>query len=284
MKEAIWSVASSASRSMAPSIVRSAPTLKYFSYSEARTIARTSGSPPSASKASASSCMRSSAIALFPLRCMTTRAIEPSRLTSTHSPIGLSSEEWNAACDLDHSARDVSRLLGAQEGDRVCDVHGLAEALEHGALLEALVHGVVLRRCLAGLALDDAGCYRVGCDVVAPSLERRRSREPDEAGFGRRVAGLPESSERAGHRRHEDQPAPLVLHHVRPRFLRAVEGSGEVHAYVAIPELVGLVWDLCRVVQRRRVVDQDVEAPELLPDLLEDFTNLLAIGDVHLDG
>ena len=38
------------------------------------------------------------------------------------------------------------------------------------------------------------------------------------------------------------------------------------------------------MVERRRVVDQDVEAPELLPDLLEDFTNLLAIGDVHLDG
>ena len=87
MKSAIWSVASGASRSMPISEVRSAPTLKYFSYSEARIATRTDGSLPSSSKAAARSFMRSSAIELLPLRCITTRAIPPSRLTSTSSPI-----------------------------------------------------------------------------------------------------------------------------------------------------------------------------------------------------
>src|SRR5712691_9193578 len=146
MKVAIWSPASGALRSMVPSCVRSAPTLKYFSYSEPSTTTRTSGSSPSSVKAAPSSCIRSSAMALLPLRCMTTRAIAPSRLTSTHSPIGLGGEEWYAAGNLDHCAGDVARLLGTKKGDGVGDVHRLAEALEHCALLEALVHGIVLCR------------------------------------------------------------------------------------------------------------------------------------------
>src|SRR6184192_3416269 len=144
MKRAIWSTASGASRSTPASEVRSAPTLKYFSYSEARMTTRTEASSPTSLNAAASSCIRSSAIALLPLRCMTTRATAPSRLTSTSSPIaGLGREQRDAARDLDHRARDVAGLLGAQERDRAGDVLGLAEALENGPRLEALVHRVV---------------------------------------------------------------------------------------------------------------------------------------------
>src|ERR1700674_2133692 len=190
MTPAIWSTASGASRSMAPSIVRSAPTLKYFSYSDASTTTRTEGSSPSSVNAPANSCIRSSAIELLPLRCMTTRAVAPSRLTSTHSPIrqGSGGEERYAAGDLDDGAGDVAGLFRAQEGDRVGDVFRLAEALEHRSLLEALVHRVVFGRRLTGLALDDARRDRIGGDVVAPALEGSGFRQPDNGCLGRRVA------------------------------------------------------------------------------------------------
>src|SRR5260221_6311018 len=165
MKPPIWSSASGADRSMDPREVRSAPTLKYFSYADARTTPRTAGSSPSSPTAPASSSMRSSAIALLPLRCMTTRAIAPLRSTSTFSPTGSGREERDAAGDLDHRAGDVARLLGAEKRDGVGDVLGLAEALEHSPLLEALVHRVVGRGGLARLRLDDARRDGVGRDV-----------------------------------------------------------------------------------------------------------------------
>src|SRR5262245_1345200 len=99
--------------------------------------------------------MRSSAIALLPLRCMTTRAIPPSRRMSTSSSIDLRGEERDAACDLDHGAGDVARLLGAQERDRAGDVFRLAELLEDCARAKAVVHRVVGSRRLAGFRLDD---------------------------------------------------------------------------------------------------------------------------------
>src|SRR5881628_3325419 len=279
MNSAIWSVASGASRSMPIIEVRSAPTLKYFSYSDASTTTRTDGSLPSSSNAAASACIRSSAIALLPLRCMTTRATAPSRLTSTSSPIaGLGREQRDAARDLDHRARDVAGLLGAQERDRAGDVLGLAEALENGPRLEALVHRVVGGGSLARLGLDDARRDRVGRDVVPAALKRGRPGQADQAGLGRRVARLAETAKGAGDRGHEDQPAPLVLDHVRPYLFRAVEGAGEVDLHIAVPQLVGLVGDL------GRVVDQDVDLAELVLDLLEDLFDLVAVGDVHLDG
>src|SRR5919108_4697555 len=121
-------------------------------------MTRTAGSSPSCSKAAASSCIRSSAIALLPLRCMTTRAIAPSRSTSTLSPTCLGGEQRDAARHLDHRAGDVAGLLRAQKGDRVGDVLRLPESLEDGPCLEALVHRIVRGRRLPGLRSDDAGC------------------------------------------------------------------------------------------------------------------------------
>src|SRR5437879_2775739 len=269
---------------MPASDARSAPTLKYFSYSDASTTTRTEGSWPSSSKAAASSAMRSSAIELLPLRCITTRAIAPSRLTSTSSPIGLGREERYAAGDLDHSAGDVARFFGAQEGDRVRDVLRLSESLEDGARLESFVHRVVGGCGLAGLGLDDPRRDCVGCDVVPAALERRRLGQADQPRLGRRVAGLAEATERSRHRRHADQPAPPVLDHVWPDLPGAVEGACQVHLHVAVPQLVGLVGDLSGVVERGGVVDEDVDLAELVSDLLEDVADLVAVGHIHLNG
>src|ERR1700704_1286822 len=118
----IRSSASGASRSKLPIEVRSAPTEKYFSYSLARITTLTDGSAPSSWKAVESSSIRSPAIPLFPFRCMTTVAIPPSLLTSTHSPIASGREQGNAAGDLERDPGYVAGLVGAEEGDRIGDV------------------------------------------------------------------------------------------------------------------------------------------------------------------
>ena len=77
------------------------------------------------------------------------------------------------------------------------------------------------------------------------------------------------------------RPQPLA--HVRPDRLCAVEAAGEVDAQVALPQLRALVEELRRVVERARVVDQDVDGAELLDDTLHGRGDLLAVGDVALD-
>src|SRR6202171_4205854 len=187
MKAAIWSAASGELRAIVPSCVRSAPTLKYLGYSDASTTTRTSGSLPSSVNAAPSSSIRSAAMALRPLRCMTTVAIPPSRLTSTHSPIRFASgcEQRNAARHLDHRAGDIARLVRAEERDRVRDVLGLPEPLEHRAGPEALVQRVGLGSRLARFGFNDPRRDRVGGDVVPSALERGCLRQPDEGRLGR---------------------------------------------------------------------------------------------------
>ena len=46
---------------------------------------------------------------------------------------------------------------------------------------------------------------------------------------------------------------------MRPRRLRAVERTGEVHPQVALPQLRGLLVELRDVVERARVVHEDVD-------------------------
>src|ERR1700682_6708501 len=104
----------------------------------------------------------------------------PSRLTSTHSPMGSGGEQGYAAGDLDDRAGDVAGLVRAQESDRVRDVFRLSESLENRPRPEPVIHWVGLRRGLARLALDDAGGERVRGDVVPPALQRGRLRQPDQ--------------------------------------------------------------------------------------------------------
>src|SRR5205085_834525 len=55
------------------------------------------------------------------------------------------------------------------------------------------------------------------------------------------LSATPEAAERARHRRHVHDAAPAALLHVRPDGLRAVEGTRQVDAEVALPQLRILV-------------------------------------------
>ena len=63
--------------------------------------------------------------------------------------------------------------------------------------------------------------------------------------------------------------------------LRAVEAAGEVDAEVALPELRALVGELRDVVERARVVDENVDAGQLSDDALGKYQGIL--GHYHLD-
>ena len=71
---------------------------------------------------------------------------------------------------------------------------------------------------------------------------------------------------------------------MRPHRLGAVEGAGQVHAQVPLPELRLLVGKLADVVERAGVVHEDVDRAELVDDAAHGFLDLGAIGHVALDG
>ena len=103
---------------------------------------------------------------------------------------------------------------------------------------------------------------------------------PSRPGLRRRVRRLAEAAERSGDRGHVDDPAPPPLLHVRPDRLRAVERAGQVDAQVALPERRLLVGELADVVERARVVDEDVDRAELVDRARDRGGDLVAIGDV----
>ena len=78
------------------------------------------------------------------------------------------------------------------------------------------------------------------------------------------------------------RPPPPLLH-VRPHRLGAVEGAGQVHAQVALPELRHLVGKLADVVERAGVVDEDVHRAELVDDAPHGLFDLSPVGHVALD-
>ena len=67
---------------------------------------------------------------------------------------------------------------------------------------------------------------------------------------------------------------------MRPDGLRAVERAGQVDPEVALPEIQPLVAELPDVVERARVVDEDVDAAQLLDHTGDGGVDVFAIGDV----
>src|SRR5438477_440906 len=191
-------------------------------------------------------------------------------------------EQLDAAADVELDPRHVRGQVGAEEGDDVRDLLRLARAAEGGPLHYPLVHGRV--RHLERLRLDHARDDCVAGDPVPAALHRERLRQSEQPCLRRRVARLAEPAERAGDRRHVHDAAPAACLHVRPRRLGAVERSGEVHPQIALPQLARLLVELRDMVERARVVDEDVERPELVDGTTDRRVDLGSVGDVAADG
>src|SRR2546429_498443 len=91
------------------------------------------------------------------------------------------------------------------------------------------------------------------------------------AGEHRNVIALAMSSGSPGRR-------IAILLVIRP----FISGSPKFKASVAVPQVVRLVLDRCHVVERPGVIDEDVEAAELLDDLVDHGLDLFTVRDVHL--
>jgi len=68
-----------------------------------------------------------------------------------------------------------------------------------------------------------------------------------------------------------------------PNGLRAIEGAGEVHAQVALPELGRLLSELRRMVERAGVVHEDVDRAELFDRPSDGGVDLCALSHVAAD-
>src|SRR5581483_4392449 len=194
----------------------------------------------------------------------------------------LEDEQLDAARDVELDAGDVPGEVGAEECDRVRDVLRLAGALEDRPVRDPLVHRRV--RHVKRLGADDPGNDRVGGDPVAAALHRKRLRQSEKPGLRRRVRRLAEAAERARDGGHVDDAPEAALLHVRPDRLRTVEGTTQVDAEVALPECGVLIAELADVVERASVVDQDVDRAEFVDGARDRGCDLLAVGDVALDG
>src|SRR5215217_8928399 len=188
-----------------------------------------------------------------------------------------------AAVDLDDLAYQVVGPRRGQEQHRPCYLLGRTLAaywddgrhvLAHVGWGEAIVEG----------GGDDAGGHAVHQDVLRDELLGHRAGEGADAPLGRRVGRRAGPAAVAGgDGGHVDDPAaPLPLHHGQDR-LRAEVDRLQVHANDAVPEVLGHLREAAAFDQGPRVVDQDVEAPVAVLDLVRHPLDLTGVRHVAPD-
>ena len=134
-------------------------------------------------------------------------------------------------------------------------------------------------RALAVQALRHLGVQkpwrdRVDVDAEPADLARQRSREPDQRRFRRAVDREAAVSREADDRRDVDDAAAAVRHHVADHVLGQDDRREGVHANQALD--LRVVHERQRAVRPQRgVVDEPVDRPELLPQLLDEVRDLL---------
>src|SRR5829696_4407117 len=200
--------------------------------------------------------------------------------------LALDHRACGTAGDVDGLTADVRGLVGDEEGDNVGDVFHPAEAPQWDILGEPLLH--LLHRhtnsfggLLGHLGLDPAGCDRVDVDVEPPELQRERSGHRLQARLRRRVVKLsfiPQSDDRGGHY----DLAVLLLDHVLLNRLGAQKAALHVHVEHRVPVLFAHPEQQV-IPQEPRIVDQNVDPTEVVPNLLERRRDLLGVRYVAPD-
>ncbi len=182
-----------------------------------------------------------------------------------------------AAPDVEHLAGDRLRLVRAERDDDGGDVRRVER-------VEALLRRAHLERLL-GHARARVRREAVDGDAVALELLRDDDREAGDArlrGAVVRLADVAEDARRA--RGADDAPAHVLarlrlLAPVRGGVLRRREVALEVDGDDGVPLLLGHVHEH-PVAEDPGVVDEDVEAAELVDRLLDHATGAREVGDV----
>src|SRR3990170_3836462 len=168
--------------------------------------------------------------------------------------------EVHAAVDVDLGAGDVI-ALGHQEA---------AEALH------------LLRQVRHHLRRDEPGAHRVHGDVEPRQLLRRRLCETDHPRLGGGVVRLAQVAHLTDDGRHVYDAPAAALYHVRQRRVRAVEYAAQVGRDHLLPLLDTHPADGTVAVDAG-VVDQDVDAAELLDRGVDHALDVIRVGDSRLN-
>src|SRR5512139_163604 len=182
------------------------------------------------------------------------------------------------AVDSDHLPRDVRGGVGGEKECQFGDFPRLREPAERDLGEESLLDrlGQPRRHCRT----DEPGRDRVDRDVPRRELAGGRLREPDDPRLRRRVVRLPGVPHHPDDGTDVDHPAVPLLHHVagdrlgqqvRPLEVDADDG---VELLLRHPEQEIVPGD-------PRVVDQDVDFPLRLEDVLHTGVDLGRIAHVE---
>jgi hypothetical protein len=175
-----------------------------------------------------------------------------------------------------HDAGDLLRAPQAPQRDLTADAVEdlLGHRLEHLRLDEARRDGVDGEADLVAVEL-------VGLLEGERGLPGQRRREAEEAGLRRGVVRLADVAGLPDDRGDVDNPPRTALDHVLQRGAGHEEGAREVDGQDLVPVLVGHLED--RLVGRDAgVVDEDVQAPVVIDDLLHGAPAVLGRADVAL--
>src|SRR5215203_375190 len=200
--------------------------------------------------------------------------------------LALDHRACGTAGDVDSLTADVRGLVGDEEGDNVGDVLDAAEAPQGDVLGEPLLHVLhgypdALGSFPGHLRLDPTRRHRVDVDIEPPELQGQRARHSLQTRLGRGVVDLPlvpQSHDRAGHH----DLAVLLLDHVLLDGLGTQETALQVDVQNLVPVVLTHLEEEV-VAQETGVVDQDVEPPEVVGDLVERRADLLEARYVARD-
>src|SRR6478736_6536835 len=193
----------------------------------------------------------------------------------------LGSAHREAAADADGLAGDEGCLIRGEERDDVSHVDRLAESPERDRPGEGFPQ---LRPRERG---EQRGVGRTWTDAVDPDLMAchlpgQRLGEGDDPALGRGVNGLAGRAHPAGVRAEVYHRSAAPFGHERQHRLAGVQHAVQVDGDRAVPVFRVGVDERAGLVPAG-VVDQDIDAPELLDDPADHRLDALAIGDVGAD-
>src|SRR5258706_5811430 len=181
--------------------------------------------------------------------------------------------EAHAAVDDQRLAGDVGAARSGQVLDSGCDLLRSAEAAQGDGLEQFRARGLVEGRGHVGR--DEARRDGVDAHPAAGELLGDRLRQPDQAGLAGGVVRLAGVA-RETHDRGDVDHAPLGLHQRPAGGLEEVPGALEVDLEHAVEVLLAHAHQELGA-RDPGVVDQDVEAAELLLDLLDQLGHTLGL-------
>eukprot|EP01022_Parablepharisma_sp_SALTPOND_P036185 TRINITY_DN979_c0_g7_i1.p1 TRINITY_DN979_c0_g7~~TRINITY_DN979_c0_g7_i1.p1 ORF type:complete len:1344 (+),score=262.78 TRINITY_DN979_c0_g7_i1:3504-7535(+) len=184
----------------------------------------------------------------------------------------------HAAIHIECGTGDVGRLRRRQEGHRIGNLLGRAQATQRDLLQDG--GGLLFVQGLGHVGIDEAGRHAVHGDVAAADLTRQRATHASHAGLGGGIVHLARIAGLAHHRGDADDAAGTGLHHATQHGTGEATDSGEVGGDDAIPFLI-LHAHGQLVLGDAGIVDQDGERSEFLLHLLHHGHAGLGVIDVE---